>query len=208
LLLLLAACAGGCNKPAERILTPQESRAIKEKRAAEAKKWNQEGLAHPNDLEKQEEFFRKALEASPDFGEAQNNLGSVYLRQQRFYDAALAFQRAAHFLPQDAGPRYNLGLTFQKVGKYEEAAEEYRKALALAPDDLQVIENLAVVLLRAGAKPEETVILLEKALLMETRPEWTKWIRLQISRLRARGEAISPADGPSGAAPRPPAGRP
>ena len=135
--------------------------------------------------------LRAAVAADPSFGAAHNNLGQVYFTQRDLYRAAVEFQLAARLLPDRPEPANNLGLVFEAAGKLDEAADGYAKAVALAPDDPQFLGNLARARVRRGQRADpETRRLLERLVLVETRPAWLEWSRRQL----ALNGSTQPAD--------------
>jgi protein O-GlcNAc transferase len=68
-------------------------------------------------------------------------------------DPLFALQKAAYFLPNDAGVHNNLGNVLQAIGQFGEAAASYRHALKLKPDTAMLHYNLGNVLQALG-QPE------------------------------------------------------
>jgi len=145
---------------------------------------NREGLAAKDDLDKAEKFFRQATEADVFYGPARNNLGIVYFKQGRHYQAAWQFQHAAKLMPKSTEPLVNLGLVFEAVGRLDDAATEYDKALTLTPDDLAAAQCLARLLIRTGGDGERAVRLLEDLSLRSEDPEWQAWSQLTLARVQ------------------------
>lgn len=67
--------------------------------------------------------LQKAVDARPESAEAHYTLGVCYFRQKRLEDAAMSFERALKFAPQDQklywDIRYILKTTNQQMGKRE-----------------------------------------------------------------------------------------
>jgi uncharacterized protein (TIGR02466 family) len=70
--------------------------------------------------------------------------------QQRFEDAAEAFQRALAVCPRDLGARLNLGLVLQTLGRFDEAVACYQAAAAIAPEFAETQTRLGGVLSQKG----------------------------------------------------------
>lgn len=165
----------------------QREREEKARQAEKAYKKGKEVL-NSGELADAREHFLKALNLNPHHGAAHNDLGVVYFKEGDFYDAAVQFDAACRYLAGCCEPFYNLGLVLEKAGKLEEAAESYRGALKVAPNQLEVMESLARTYVKLDTNHKETIKLLEGALLKEKRPDWQRWIRLQLLRLKGGRE--------------------
>ncbi|MBX3415415.1 MAG: tetratricopeptide repeat protein [Pirellulales bacterium] len=101
-------------------------------------------------LDLAEGAYREALRLTPDFLEANVQLGTLLRRSGRLHEAAQHFQIArehdARFVPAHIG----LGIVRQKLGDPRAAAEAYQQALRLAPAHPQARFNLATVLHQMG----------------------------------------------------------
>jgi tetratricopeptide (TPR) repeat protein len=105
------------------------------------------GLAY-RDLriyEKSIVHFKRALALRPDFPEAQNNLGTLYLLLREWDLALDCFQRAvSDILYRTPHFAYNnIGLAYYNKGDYQKAIENYQKALRSFPSYSLGYENLA-----------------------------------------------------------------
>jgi len=87
------------------------------------------------DVEKARQHLQRAIEISPNFDEALNNLGTYYYRDGRFDTAANLFQRALKANPNSFAAQVNLGGALISLGDYDRALVENFKALAMRPDD-------------------------------------------------------------------------
>ncbi len=90
-----------------------------------------------------EALLQKAIEADVMFGQAHNNLGSVYVHENNLYQAAWEFQYAAKLMPYQPEPRSNLGLVMEEAGKLDEAVDSYDQAIKIDPDNPQFVGNAA-----------------------------------------------------------------
>jgi len=105
------------------------------------------GLAY-RDLgvyEKSIVHFKRALALRPEFPEAQNNLGTLYLLLREWDLALDCFQRAvSDILYRTPHFSYNnIGLAYYNKGDYQKAIENYQKALRSFPAYSLCYENLA-----------------------------------------------------------------
>lgn len=108
---------------------------------------NELGLVY-RDLEAYQKslvHFKKALALKPNFSEAQNNLGTLYLILKEWDLAIGCFQKAVSNLLYKT-PHYaynNMGLAYYNKGNYQKAIENYQKALQSFPSYSLCYENLA-----------------------------------------------------------------
>ncbi len=86
-----------------------------------------------DELNEAEAELHVLLELYPDFPEAFNEIGLVFLRQERLLEAAGRFRSAVDAWPQDPIARSNLALTYVMQGDYAAALEQARVAIALDP---------------------------------------------------------------------------
>jgi len=93
--------------------------------------------------EKAEALLREALTADLFYGPAHNNLGVVFLKQERLYEAAQEFEWARKLLPGNPDPRLNLALVMETAGRFDDAFEAYEAALAVAPEHVPTLQGLA-----------------------------------------------------------------
>ena len=106
------------------------------------------GLAY-RDLgiyEKSIVHFKRALALRPEFPEAQNNLGTLYLLLKKWNLALDCFQKAvSDILYRTPHFAYNnMGLVYYNKGDYQKAIENYQKALKFFPSYSLCYENLAL----------------------------------------------------------------
>ena len=138
-------------------------------------------LIDAEEYDEAERALRQSLQADVMFGPAHNNLGKVYFKQRRLYQAAWEFQYAARLMPHHPEPRNNLGLVFEDVGQLDEAVDHYREAMKISPDNPQLIGNLARARIRRGDRDEKLVDLLQQLVGKDTRPEWVQWARERLA---------------------------
>lgn len=159
-------------------------------------------LLKGDQLDQAENAFQAALGADLFFGPAHNNLGTVYLRQQKYYPAAWEFQYAAKLMPNQAEPRNNLGLVYEAVGKLDDAAKSYQQALDLEPENPRITGNLARVYVRTNRNDDKTRKLLEAVVMKDTRPDWIAWARERLALMgKPRPTTTAPTSIPALGAP-------
>ena len=137
-----------------------------------------------SDPVKAEELLQSALKADPFDGPAHNNLGVLFLRQSKLYEAASEFEQARKLMPGNPDPRLNLGLTFEKAGLYERAFNAYDAALEASPTHIRTIQAVASLALRTGRASVRLTGMLEDIALRGETSTWRNWAKEQLSRLR------------------------
>lgn len=133
-----------------------------------------------------EKTLQQAIRMDPYNGIAHNNLGTLYLNQNRLPEAAAAFETARTLLPLHPDPRLNLGLVFERAGRTQDAIDAYSAALELVPDDLDAIAALASLQVRRGMTDDRTPELLSTLQLRGATPQWREWASMQLIRLQAK----------------------
>jgi tetratricopeptide (TPR) repeat protein len=97
--------------------------------------------------------LRRLLEAvhqTPVLAAVFFNLGSCYEAEQRWREAAGAFQQCVDLMPGMFWARYQLALACSRTGRMEEAAYHLRRAIALRPDFADAYHALALVCATMG----------------------------------------------------------
>jgi Tfp pilus assembly protein PilF len=80
--------------------------------------------------------------------------GNALLAEGKAREAAVEFQLAAKYNPDDEDVFYNLGLAQARVGDKEGAKRSYEKSLELYPDYVEAHNNLGNILVSEGKYPE------------------------------------------------------
>lgn len=114
------------------------------------------------DVEKARQHLQKAIEISPNFDEALNDLGTMYYRDAQYDKARELFERALAANPNSFPARVNLGGALISLGNYPRALEENLKALEMRPDDSLAQSQTGQALFRLR-QYDEALIHLEKA---------------------------------------------
>lgn len=116
--------------------------------------------------------FKKALALRPQFPDAWNNMGTVYLRLRKWDQAIDCFQRASEDILYRT-PHYaynNLGLAYFGKGDYHLAIASYQKALGVLPSYSPARTNLGLALERTN-RWEAALIAYKEAI--EYAPDYT-----------------------------------
>lgn len=177
----LFSCALSCTSSAARSpLLDETNRDPQEARALTLEALD----AIEDDPKRAEELLNAALKADLYYGPAHNDLGVLYLRQSRLYEAANEFESARKLMPGDPETRLNLGLTLEKAGLYERAFEAYSAALEVSPTHIRTIQASARLTLRTGRKNDRLMGMLEDISLRGETGHWRRWAQEQMSRLK------------------------
>jgi tetratricopeptide (TPR) repeat protein len=86
-------------------------------------------------IKKERAHLEKAIEISPNFPEALNNLGTTYYHEKEYAQAAELFQKALDASPTFYPARVNLGGALLSLRDYNRALEENLKAVEMRPND-------------------------------------------------------------------------
>ena len=105
-------------------------------------------------LEEALETSLRVVELCPDWPEAHNNLGNVYLKLNRLDEAALAYREAIRRRPAYPEALSNLGLALANVGRLDDATLLFSHAIAAAPAWPDAYHNLANTLVDLGQTAE------------------------------------------------------
>ena len=135
-----------------------------------------------DDPERAEDLLRDALNNDLFFGPAHNNLGVIYLKQDRLYEAAGEFEWARKLMPGHPDPRLNLAITLERAGREDEAISAYTAALEVYPDYLPAMQGLARQAVRDGSRSEQLDAWLREIAMRSMDPEWRDWARREAQR--------------------------
>lgn len=96
--------------------------------------------------------FSKAVAIAPDFYEARNNLGLMYLGKMDFPNAEKQFSEVLRINPSDDQAYFNLGNTYLLSGRFPEAEQAVKGGLQRRPDSAFGDLLLGMVYSRTGNK--------------------------------------------------------
>ena len=99
-----------------------------------------------NNLEKAEEFYKKALELNPTFSSTLNNLAVVQTMSGKLDDAKSTLQHAIAVAPTNTDAYNNYGVLSRDEGAIDTAVACYRKALSIDPNARNPGQNLLLAL--------------------------------------------------------------
>ncbi len=93
-------------------------------------------------------LLEQAVAIAPDYADALNNLGNVYLQTGELEKGERALRAALAARPSFAHPCHNLGVLMKQLGRFEEALELLERAARLDPDDGHVYQLIGETLRR------------------------------------------------------------
>jgi Tfp pilus assembly protein PilF len=131
-----------------------------------------------------ETLLRDALTKDLYCGPAHNNLGVLYLNEQKLYEAANEFEWAKKLMPGHPDPRVNLALVLERAGRLDDAKANYESALKEYPEYLPAIQGLARLTVKSGRTDERLAHWLQVVALSSDEPTWRDWANAQHTRLR------------------------
>jgi Flp pilus assembly protein TadD len=102
-----------------------------------------------------------------------NNLGSLYIRLERFEDAIGPLARANEIEDKVATFHNNLGMALELTGRYAQSVEQYRAALAIEGTYGKAVSNLQRVEVVKQDPSITTVDLAERS--KQFQQQITKW---------------------------------
>ena len=179
--LLLACLLGGCaSAPAG----PYSPPTVAERNTVKAERlWREAADLIPEDLEDAEELLREALTADLFHGPAHNNLGVVFLKQEKLYEAAQEFEWAKKLMPGHPDPRVNLALVMEAAGKTNDALGAYASALEVRSEYIPAMQGMARLLIREGRDDDQLGPMLDEIALRSNDAAWRHWAMLERARL-------------------------
>ena len=101
-------------------------------------------------MDRAQQHYAEALKINPEQSELHYNYGLALSAQNRFKEAAAAFQRALDINPLAAEAHLNLGLALERQGLGGEAMRHYRAALDGRPGYRLAAFRLARAMLTQG----------------------------------------------------------
>ena len=133
------------------------------------------------DPAKAEALLREALTKDIFYGPAHNNLGVVFLAQDKLYEAANEFEWARKLMPGHPDPHVNLALVMERAGRNDDAFQSYESALAVAPECVSAMQGAASLAVRRHETPAELDGWLRAIALGGEDATWRAWAGQQLA---------------------------
>ncbi|NRA37599.1 MAG: hypothetical protein HRU15_05625 [Planctomycetes bacterium] len=133
--------------------------------------------------EKAEAILLQALSADLYNGPAHNNLGVIYMNQDRLYDAANEFTWARKLLPGHPDPRVNLAAVLDAGGQSTDALAAAQSALEIQPQYVPAMQTIALIQVRDRNTNKETLAMLDTIAYRGESKQWRDWATNWIAKL-------------------------
>jgi Tfp pilus assembly protein PilF len=115
------------------------------------------------DLPSAAHHLEKATQLAPDFVQAHNNLGAIYIDLKQYDNAVIQLQKTIDLNPEVKAPYHNLGIAMMLLGRLPEAETAARRAWDLAPRQPADCFLLGRILVMEQRNTSEVVDLLTRA---------------------------------------------
>lgn len=137
-----------------------------------------------SESEQIEKFLHQALAADLYHGPAHNNLGVLYMNQDRLYDAANEFTWARKLLPGHPDPRVNLAAVLDAGGQSSDALAAAHSALEIQPQYIPALQTIALIQVRERTTDKETLAMLDIIRYRGESKQWRDWATNHLSKLK------------------------
>jgi Tfp pilus assembly protein PilF len=134
-----------------------------------------------HDAEKAETLLREALTSDLYHGPAHNDLGVLFFRHGKLYEAANEFEWARKLMPGSPDPRLNLALVLERAGQTKEAFAAFDSALEAAPEHVPTMQAYARLAVREGRHDEKTANALKLVALRGEDEAWRRWAQQEVA---------------------------
>ena len=169
-LLAFVVALSGCPEDKEKALAAAKiSHDLGQGYLAQSTRTNLGEVERKQNVQKALENFLKAVKNDPDFAEAHNALGLIYLVSYRDLEKAEFHLNKAAELKKDYSDAYNnLGLVYVEKGRYDQAIEMFTRTLGdiLYPMPQNVFVNLGWAYYKSN-KPKEALEQFRKAIALD-----------------------------------------
>lgn len=116
-------------------------------------------------------YFKQAIELKEHYSEAYNNLGTVYMRQERWDEAIAMFQKALDnlFYETPEFPYFNMARAYEEKGETGKAIEYYHTAIELRPNYIDPYIWLGLLYQREGRHDKALLAFRQARSILENR---------------------------------------
>jgi superkiller protein 3 len=97
------------------------------------------------DTDKALDFFIKAVACDPDFAEAYNKLGDIFMKKAKYKEAIEAYCKSAAIKPDIENTHFDLGCAYLQTMRLDEAEKEFKIAFELDPHHYEILGKLGAV---------------------------------------------------------------
>lgn len=140
-----------------------------------------------------EQQLRAAIEINPNYLAAYDELGRLYVRQNRVESALEQFETLSARQPQAVGPHTVIAMLLESRGRVAEAMARYEQALELDPKAAAAAHGLARLLVQQGGNLDRALTLAQTAKSgLPDRPEVNATLGLILHRRGLPALALRP----------------
>ncbi|MFT5451728.1 MAG: putative TPR repeat methyltransferase [Enterobacterales bacterium] len=100
------------------------------------------------------ELIKRSLTIKPDYPDAHNNLGNIYLKLDRLDEAQQCYQETLRLAPNRIETNNNLGILLRHMKDYPDSIKHLEKAIDLKPDWADAHYNLANTFAASGLEAD------------------------------------------------------
>ena len=118
-------------------------------------------LVDIGEYEEAKSNIKKAIELQPDYAEAYNNIGRVYVKIKKINRAISNFRKAIELKPDYCEAYNNLGVVLGENKQYDKAENILRQVLQINPEFEEAYVNLGVMLTNAMKYEEAKKVLVQ-----------------------------------------------
>ena len=110
------------------------------------------GIAYKakGELAKAAAEYERALELTPQYAEALNNLGNIRKDQKKYDEAIGHFESSIKIFPDNPNTHNNIGTVFAIKGDVAKAADYFAKAVRIQPTYFDARQNLGLAYMQQG----------------------------------------------------------
>jgi tetratricopeptide (TPR) repeat protein len=93
-----------------------------------------------SDIEKAKEYYRKAIDTTPNYVYSLNSLGNIYFNEGRYEEARQYFEKAVKTWPNDFMFNKNLGSAYHMLGDDKKAIYYWKWSLEINRNQPDIVE--------------------------------------------------------------------
>lgn len=110
-----------------------------------------QGCCELNELERAEQYYKWIISryAKEEY-ELCNNLGLIYVKQNRYDEAILQYKEALKYSPENLNALYNLAVAYYDINEPEQSIAYIQTAMRIYPNDSDSISFYASLLMEAS----------------------------------------------------------
>jgi len=131
------------------------------------------------DVARAEAHYRRAIEISPAYGDAYNNLALLLHGQKKLHASIICLKRALRFTPPSAVLYVNLGNNLRQLNRHEEASDAFRHALELEPEWPEALVRYGHLLEDMG-NSDEAIACYDRAIAQRPGDVEMRWVRAMV----------------------------